>query len=160
MKVLATCTIAIAAVLAIASSGAAKGATFQGAWEHCEMSRGTQYCSSYVLLQVGSNVCGTWEYTATNSIYAGQLEGTALSELVMRKDRVCGSPGSETQVPCSDEDGPQVSWELARGALYLIGGGLDESAQATKPYYARRPFRPGEQADLEAQEWVASCLAR
>jgi len=153
-------TMATVAALAIASSAAAEGAPFQGAWEHCDSYRGTQYCSSYVLLQVGSNVCGTWEYTATNAIYAGQLEGTAVSELAMRKDRVCGSRGGETQVGCSDEDGPHGSWEAARGTLYRIGNGLDESAQATRPSFVRRPFRPGEQADLEAREWVASCLAR
>lgn len=113
-----------------------------------------------MLLQNGRNVCGTWDYTASSSGYAGQLKATALSNTVLRKDQVCGSPGSETQTECSEEGTPQVAWEPADGKLYLVRSGMSEDSKASKPYFRRRLFRHGERAELQAPPWVASCLAR
>lgn len=159
MKIFALVTTLIAASI-VQPAQASGTRPFEGAWEHCDSYRGAQYCSSYLLLQAGANVCGIWEYTATNSGYFGKLQATAVSPKVLRKDRVCGSPGSETQTECSEEGTPQIAWEPAHGNLYLIGNGMDDSESARRPYFHRRAFLPGERAELLAQPWASACLAR
>ena len=156
--------VAVASVLfalaGVPSATAARSAPFEGVWERCESHEGTAYCSSYVLVQEGHNVCGTWTYTASRSGYVGQLEATVISATALKKDRVCGSPGSETRTECSEEGTPQVAWEPARGTLHRIGDGLDENEAAREPYFQRVPFKRGQRDELRAQPWVTSCLAR
>ena len=151
-----------AALILIATPGHAKPLkNFEGAWRSCFTLQGERICTGYYLVQKNKNVCGTWEYFATNMMYEGQLQAVAEDKTHAKWTKICGRPGSETHTECAGD----TNWENSQKTLQLCNGRLiegDEVCNATlvKNGYHKQKLKSSMQKSLLATPWVQQCLSQ
>jgi uncharacterized protein len=138
---------------------------FEGRWEHCQIYRGEEICSSYDLVQQGAHVCGLWEYWATNKIYSGQLQAAIKKHNHAELKLICGRLGSETSTECDNSVQPTGAWEKAKGRLSVCNGKLydRQSSASCAPInqahgFLYRPLADKERESLFSQVWLRACL--
>lgn len=139
---------------------------FEGRWEICQLFKGDEICSSYVLTQRGGRVCGEWEYWATYRIYSGQLQALTKNSNQAELTLICGTPGSETSTECDNNKPPHGSWQKAKGGLSICNGQLyDEplknscSTLSRSPGFLYQPLNKKDREYLYSQEWLKkACL--
>lgn len=142
-----------------------KNRPFEGRWENCQLFKGDEICSSYVLIQKGGHVCGEWEYWATYRIYSGQLQALTKSLNQAELTLICGTPGSETNTEC-DNTSQHGSWEKAKGGLSICNGQLygeplkDSCTRLSRsPGFFYRPLSKKDRENLYSQgSLMKSCL--
>lgn len=139
---------------------------FEGHWSSCGLWKGYEICSGYRLVQNGKQICGEWEYWATNRTYSGQLQATARSSNQADIKLICGTAGSATSTECQDDPEQKSGWESGKGGLSRCRNQLFENPD--KPCndetylqgdYRYRPLTPKESLGLRSEVWVKSCLA-
>ena len=145
------------------------GGAFQGNWEHCDRLNDARWgkgtiCGGYVLLQNDQNICGTWSYWASGTTYEGQLQMTAIRNKTAKKDRICGTPGSETQTECANEYTSDGGWEAAKGYTSVCNNALQESdtpnVASCSHYYPKKQLHQSQVKTLLAEPWMQQCLSR
>lgn len=137
---------------------------FEGIWSTCQLFKGEEICSSYVLLQKGKRVCGEWEYWATYRTYAGRLKAKTEEQERAAVELICGRPGSETNTECEYEKKHEDRWEKTKGTLSVCGTHL--YAGSAKPCnvlrrssgMAYQPMAAKQREELISQSWVNRCL--
>lgn len=128
---------------------------FTGKWQSCGSADAPDQCSSYLLVQHGELVCGTWSYVATGDTYMGRVVARASSATEARRTRVCGRPGSETQTTC------EAGWENIDKPLRLCNGNLadlDGKGETCFADFKPSPVAPEEMRSLMSAPWLESCL--
>lgn len=139
---------------------------FEGRWERCQLFKGQEICSSYLLVQNGARVCGEWEYWATYRTYSGQLQAKTKGQEQAELTVICGTPGSETSTDCDNTAQPNGKWEKAIGGLSRCNGRLyDEpltascAALSKSPGFLYRPLSKKDRESLSSQAWLKrACL--
>lgn len=139
---------------------------FEGRWESCQIYKGDEICSSYLLVQDGARVCGEWEYWATNRIYSGQLQAVQNGPSQAKLSLICGTPGSETSTDCDNTALPKGRWENAKGGLSICNGQLydgplkDTCASPSQvPGFFFRPLGKKDRASLSSGWLKKTCLS-
>lgn len=148
--------VASAPSTALNAPPASASGPFAGAWSSCDGATSPDECSRYLLIQRGERICGTWSYLASGQTFEGRLVAHATSETKARRTQVCGRAGSETDTECAD------GWQNVDAPLRLCDGKLSDLAAtdgACLGVYQAAPVLPAERAALEAQPWMAACLA-
>lgn len=138
------------------SSSASTGGPFMGAWASCEGPSSPDECSRYVLVQRGERICGTWFYLASGQEYEGRVMARATSSIEARRTHVCGRPGSETDIECSD------GWQRIDRPLRLCDGRLSDLGAGGRECFA--DYRPltisqAERDALKQEPWLQTCLS-
>lgn len=139
---------------------------FEGEWKECSLWRGEEICSSYLLVQENEHICGEWHSWATYRFYDGQLQATMQTNYRAKKELICGTPDSDTQTPCDNENESGESWEKAKGELVVMCG--DSIYKDAKQESCREPlkidgyfYHPLSAKDknrLLSEPWVKKCL--
>lgn len=135
---------------------AAEAAPFTGSWESCAGAESPDQCSRYLLLQRGKKICGTWSYFASGDGYEGRIIANATSPIEARRTRICGRPGSETNVAC------ETGWEAINRPLRLCGGKLGDMDGKNGTCFAdfERVKNAGPSLKaLAEQPWIKVCLS-
>ncbi len=160
----------VAGVSASAPAPALAPAPFDGAWMSCDTYQGARVCSYLLLTQRGSRVCGLQHYFATNRLYWQRFVGTARANMV-KIDRICGDPGSETDTYCAGQapsDAKRQGWgtsdkslHLCRGRIFSVRDGEKFTCSEVHPEgglpKVRSLRRQGPQP--EDAVWLKSCTA-
>lgn len=131
------------AILSVAALGCGVSATkpapvaepFTGKWMRCETWQGAEICEYKQLVQRGNRVCGVQRYFATNAYYEQRFVGTAKAN-VARIEKICGDPGSETDIYCTGRapsDAEKVGWEASNEKLALCNGRLHGASEGDAP---------------------------
>ncbi|MFZ2268679.1 MAG: hypothetical protein WAV95_13980 [Azonexus sp.] len=151
--------------LALSKANADRTNPFEGEWKTCQLWKGEEICSSYVLVQNKGRVCGEWEYWATYRTYDGQLQASSRTANRADLELICGTPGSEAQTPCDNDSGRSATWEKAKGGLVVCDGRLFAADQATpcttlirSKGFLYRPLTAKDRNRLLEQSWVTRCL--
>lgn len=141
---------------------------FEGEWKDCSLWRGQEICGSYLLVQKNEHICGEWNHWATNSFYGGQLQAKMYAKNRAKNELICGDPGSETQIPCDNENESGESWEKAKGDLVVVCG--DSIYNDTKQKsceeplkidgYFYHPLTAKEKKRLLSEPWVKKCMSQ
>lgn len=138
---------------------------FEGEWKHCSLWRGEEICSSYILVQKNEHICGEWNYWASNSIYEGQLQATMQTKNRANNALICGTPGSDTQTPCDNENESGKSLVKDEGELVICGDSIyKDIKQASciellnKDGYFYHPLTSKDKNRLLSEPWVKKCM--
>ena len=138
---------------------------FEGDWKSCQLFKGEEICSSYLLIQNGKRVCGEWEYWATYRTYAGRLQAKTQGQEVAVVELICGRPGSETNTECEYQKNHEDRWEKTQGTLsvcgtHLYAGSAKQcSVLRRSPGMAYQPMTSKQREELLSQSWVKRCLS-
>ncbi len=143
--------------LALPGTGSTRGGgPFAGAWASCHGASSPEECSRYVLVQQGERICGNWLYLASGKEYEGRLIARVLSSTEARRTHLCGRPGSETNIECSD------GWQEVDRPLRLCGGRLSDLGADGRDCvadYIRVSVSQAEYDALRGQPWMRACLS-
>ncbi len=131
------------------------------------MFEGEEMCSSYILIQNGTRVCGEWEYWATNRTYSGRLQARITGPDQAAVELICGRPGSETDTECAYEEGAKESWEKGKKVLFVCDSRLYDnspakpcSALGTNSSLPYQPLTDKQRTDIQSQPWAMRCLSK
>jgi hypothetical protein len=155
------------ALIAPSSDGQADTSRlFDGVWEACQSAKGERACQYYVLRQKEGRICGLWHYSANAREYDGRLiaESEGLSGRVKYS---CGTPGAESNVPCSGQPVPFAPSEWMRtdrpllicdNRLFELGAGDRSCADIGKSFGLPKLSSFTQATSEDDRQWMNACL--
>ncbi|MBV9751167.1 MAG: hypothetical protein JO188_01470 [Hyphomicrobiales bacterium] len=157
----------LASFVTVSSARADTSRLFDGVWESCESSSGTQICEYYVLRQKEGRICGLWHHGAPSRGFDGRLIAE-VEGLSGRVKYMCGTPGSQTRTECPPQPIPfdAAEWTKTDRPLLICDRRLYELDGRNRSCadIGKSPGLPKlssfSQPDLtqEDRDWMIACL--